>query len=232
MVTLLAILLAACSGPALVKNNPNVIVSPNGLPAPDYNQTFDSTANYRIGTPDLLTISVFGIADLTQDVRVDSDGNILLPLIGSVLAGGKTALELQKEIAAKLSEGYVQNPQVSVFVKDYTSQRVTVGGVVKKPGVYPLTGQTSLMQVIASASGLDDAADHHGVVVFRVINGQKMAAVFDIDEIGRGAIDDPPIYSNDVVMVAESRSKDALRVIIAASTPFYYLFHTVNPNGL
>jgi len=229
---LTCLLLAACAGQPLVSSNPNIVVGPHGLPAPDAIKTFDSSANYLIGATDLLTISVFGVSDLTQDVRVDSGGNITLPLIGNVQAGGKTTVQLQNDIAAKLTAGYLQSPQVSVFIKDYSSQKVTVGGVVKKPGILPLTGATSLLQVIATAGGLDDLADHRGVVVFRVIKGQKMAAVFDIDAIGRGAVDDPPIFGDDVVMVAESRSKDALRAFIAAAAPLYDVFHAVTPTGL
>jgi polysaccharide export outer membrane protein len=223
---LLCLLMAGCaSEPPLVSTNPNLHVSANGLPAPDATSSFQRLDNYRIGSQDILTITVFGVTDLTQDVRVDGLGNITLPLIGQVQAGGHTSNEVQSDIAAKLRNGYLQNPQVSVFIKEYDSQRVTVEGVVKKPGVFPLTGPTSLLQVIATAQGLDDLADHRGVVVFRVIKGQKMAAVFDIDAVGRGAIDDPPIYSDDIVVVAKSGSKDRLRTFIQAM-PALYLFST------
>ncbi len=217
-------LLAGCaSQPALVTNSPNVHVSANGLPAPDLKQTYEASSEYRIGPLDLLTISVFGVTDLTQDVRVDSVGNITLPLIGMVAAGGKSTGELQRDIAAKLAAGYLQSPQVSVFIKEYTSQRVTVEGVVKKPGIIPLTGATSLLQVIASAEGLDELADHKGIVVFRVVGGQKLAAVFDIDAIGRGAAEDPKMYGGDIIVVSQSGSKGLLRTFIQTS-PVLYIF--------
>jgi polysaccharide export outer membrane protein len=229
---LLCLIVAGCASNALVSTNPNIHVTGKGLPAPDASQTFAHSDEYRIGSQDLLTITVFSVTDLTQDVRVDSLGKITLPLIGAVQAGGETAIQLQGDIAAKLKNGFLQDPQVSVFIKEYDSQKVTVSGVVKKPGVFPLTGPTSLLQVIATAQGLDDLADHKGVVVFRYIKGEKMAAVFDIDAVGRGAVDDPPIYSDDVVVVAESGSKDALRYIISGASPFYYLFHSITPTGL
>ena len=226
-ISLACLLLAACaSEPTLVTNNPNIKVSPDGLPAPDMTASAHSgNLEYRIGPLDLLTVSVFGVTELTQDVRVDSVGNITLPLIGKVRAGGRTAIELQKEIATNLAAGYLQSPQVSVFIKDYTSQRVTVEGEVKKPGIVPLTGTTSLLQMIATAQGLTDLANHHGIVVFRVINGQRMAAVFDIDAIGRGASADPQIYGDDIVVVATSGSKSALQKFISAS-PVLYLFRS------
>ena len=217
------LLLAGCaSQPPLVTNNPNIHVSAS-LPAPDPKANYGSASEYRIGPLDLLTISVFGVSDLTQDVRVDSLGDIALPLIGSVSAGGKSTVELQHDIAAKLSAGYLQRPQVSVFIKEYTSQRVTVEGVVKKPGIIPLTGTTSLLQVIASSQGLDELADHRGVVVFRIVDGKKLAAVFDIDAIGRGAAEDPQIYGGDIVVVAQSGSKGMLRTFIQTS-PMLYIF--------
>jgi polysaccharide biosynthesis/export protein len=221
---LLACLLAGCASEHLATSNPDIVVSPKGLPAPDP-ALYDTSADYKIGSPDLLTISVFGVTDLTQDLRVDSDGNITLPLIGTVRAGGRTTVELEHDIATRLTAGYLQSPQVSVFIKEFDSQKVTVGGVVKKPGIIPLTGPTTLLQAIASAGGMDDLADHRGVVVFRQIKGQKMAAVFDVDAIGRGAVDDPPIYGNDVVMIAESGKKDAMRVFVAAAVPIYGLAH-------
>lgn len=218
IVVLVCLLLAACSDqPALVRNNPNLVVNSAGLPAPDAMASdYRKSLEYRIGSLDLLTVSVFGVQELTQDVRVDSLGNITLPLIGSVPAGGRTAIELQHDIAAKLSAGFLQSPQVSVFIKEYTSQRVTVEGEVKKPGIIPLTGTTSLLQVIATSQGLSDLADHRGVVVFRTIKGQRMGAVFDIDAIGRGAAEDPQIYGDDVVVVATSGSKSRLHNFIQA----------------
>jgi polysaccharide export outer membrane protein len=222
---IVCLLFVGCaSAPALVSNNPDIQVRTDGLPAPPAIKNYDAISQYRIGPTDLLTVSIYDLKDFSQDVRVEADGNIPLPLIGSVRAAGRTVMELQKDIAAKLSSTYLQNPQVSVFIKEYTSQHVTVEGIVKKPGVFPLMGPSSLLQVIANAQGLDDLADHKGVVVFRVIDGKKMAAVFDIDAIGRGAVDDPPIYGDDIVVVALSGSKDRLRTIIKAA-PSIGLFH-------
>ena len=95
--------------------------------APDPNE-------YRIGALDLLEIKVLSAEEMNRSVRVDSRGNINLPLIGLVPAAGLTGYELEKSIAEKLAVDYMQNPQVSVFIKEFTSQRVTVQGVVKKAG--------------------------------------------------------------------------------------------------
>jgi polysaccharide export outer membrane protein len=222
---MLCLLVAACaSEKALVSTNPSLQVSTKGLPAPDATQSSQLVNEYRIGPMDLLNINVFGVTDLTQEVRVDSLGNITMPLIRSVHAGGRTPGELQDEIAAKLSSGYLQSPQVSVFVKEYTSQRITVEGAVEKPGVFPIMGPTTLLQAIATSGGLQDMADRKGVVIFRTINGQKMGAVYDVNAISHGAVDDPMLYRDDLVVVEQSGSRTRLRQFIQA-TPLFYVFH-------
>jgi polysaccharide export outer membrane protein len=159
---------------------------------------------------------VFQVPDLSRTVRVNSGGQISLPLIGAMQAGGLTIQELEAQIGKKLEAKFLQNPQVTAFVKEYTSQRVTVEGSVKKPGIYPLSGRTSLLQAIAMAEGLDPLADLQGVVIFRQVSGKKMAAVFDLKAIRTGKAEDPLIYGDDIVVVEESGSKSALRRIIEA----------------
>jgi polysaccharide biosynthesis/export protein len=140
-----------------------------------------------------------------------------------VQAGGRTVQELEQDIAAKLDASFLQNPQVTVFVKEFTSQRVTLEGAVKKPGIYPLSGKTTLLQAIAMAEGLDQLADPRGVVVFRTVEGKKMGAVFDVRAIRSGDIADPDIYGDDIVVVDQSGGKTALRRFIE-SVPVLNLF--------
>ena len=112
--------------------------------------TGDTTSeDYRIAPLDVLEISVFGVPELTRTAQVSSSGTITMPLIKTIKAGGRTASELEREIAKKLQASYLQEPQVSVFIKEYNSQRITVDGAVKKPGIYPITGKVSLLQAIA-----------------------------------------------------------------------------------
>lgn len=222
LMLVLCIALSACSSSSprmeagtmrAVTNSGSTLAAPDSTAA---SGAYEGVSEYRIGAQDLLTISVFGVAELSQDVRVSSNGQISLPLVGSLQAGGKTVQDLQKDLAQKLTEGYLQSPQVSVFVKEYTSQRVTVEGAVKKPGIYPLTGRTSLLQVIATAEGLDELADPRGVAVFRIIKGQKMVAVFDVPAIRHGTAEDPQVYGDDVVVVEQSGSKSAFHKFIQA----------------
>lgn len=217
----MAALLASCA------TGPRPAVQTGPLPAPDTTTAsgaYEGGSDYRIGAQDLLEISVFGITDLSRTVRVNSNGQISLPLVGGVMAGGKTIPQLEEDIAAELKRGYVQDPQVSVFVKEFTSQRVTLEGALNKPGIYPITGRTSLLQSIAMAGGVDDrVADLAGVVVFRQVGGKRMGAVFDLRQVRAGTAPDPQIYGDDIIVVEQSGSKTAFRRFIE-SMPILGIF--------
>lgn len=193
-------------------------MSAASLPAPDTTSAsgaYQGASDYRIGAQDLLSISVFGVQDLTKDVRVNSNGQISLPLIGAVMAGGRSIPELEAELAKKYAAGYLQNPQVSVFVKEFTSQRITLEGAVAKPGIYPITGRTSLLQGIALAGGVDDkVADLGGIVLMRTVDGKRQAAVYDLRQVRKGNVEDPLLYGDDIIVVEQSGSKTALRRFI------------------
>ena len=212
---LLLLLLAACAsgGGQRVAN-----VSTEPLPAPDSTSAsgaYKGTTDYRIGAQDLLAISVFGVQELNKEVRVNSNGQISLPLIGGVMAGGRTIPELEDDLAKKYSTGYLQNPQVSVFVKEFTSQRITLEGAFNKPGIYPITGRTNLLQGIAMGGGLNDQlADPGGIVVMRNVGGKRMAAVYDLRQVRRGTVENPELYGDDIVVVEQSGSKTMFRRII------------------
>jgi polysaccharide export outer membrane protein len=217
-------LLSGCGSSPV--RNPNLLQG-QALQAPDTTTAtgaYEGGTDYRIGAQDLLEISVFGIDELSRTVRVNSNGQISLPLIGGVMAGGKTIPELEKAIGAKLEDGYLQDPQVTVFVKEFTSQRVTLEGALNKPGIYPLTGKTTLLQAIAMAQGIDeDMADLHGVILFRQVDGKRAGAVFDLAQVRAGLMPDPQVYGDDVIVVEQSGSKSAFRRFIQ-SVPAIGLF--------
>jgi polysaccharide biosynthesis/export protein len=178
--------------------------------------TADQGKDYRIAGLDVLDVSVFGVADLTRTVQVSSSGMITLPLINNVKAAGRTQGELERDIAKKLQAGYLQSPQVSVYIKEYNSQRITVDGAVKKPGIYPIKGQTSLLQAIALGEGLSDLADPSGILLFRIVDNKRMAARFDLKQIRAGKMDDPTLKAGDIVMVDESQTRTMLRDVKSA----------------
>jgi polysaccharide biosynthesis/export protein len=167
-------------------------------------------ADYKIAPLDVVEISVFGVKDLDRTVQVSSSGMISLPLIKAVKAGGRTQAQLERDIAAKLEATYLQSPQVSVFVKEYNSQRITVDGAVKKPGIFPITGDVSLLQAIALAEGLSDLADPSGILLFRTVESKRMAARFDLKAIRSGKVQDPMLQAGDIVMVDQSQARTTL----------------------
>lgn len=162
-----------------------------------------SVTAYKIGPQDVLDISVFKVPELSKTVQVADTGTINLPLVGEVPAGGRTSQEVERELTAKLGAKYLQNPQVTVFVKEYNSQRVTIEGAVKKPGVYPIRGRSTLLQMIATAEGLTELAEND-VVVFREVNGTRTAARFSIPDIRSGQAQDPSLLQGDTIVVATS----------------------------
>jgi polysaccharide export outer membrane protein len=160
----------------------------------------------------LLTITVFGVSELSKEVRINSNGQISLPLIGTVVAGGRTIPELEAILAEKYSATYLQNPQVSVFVKEFASQRITLEGAITKPGIYPITGRITLLQAIALAGGVDDKlADLGGIVLMRQVDGRRMAAAYDLRQVRKGLVEDPQVFGDDIIVVEASGSKTALR---------------------
>jgi polysaccharide biosynthesis/export protein len=164
---------------------------------------------YKIGPLDVLDVSVFKVPELSRSVLVDESGMIDMPLLGGVRAAGKTSRDLERELAAKLGAKYLQSPQVTVYIKEYNSQRVTGEGAVKRPGVHALKGSTTLLQIIAMSGGLDTTTTDSTVVVFRNTNGKRYAAKFDVATIRSGEAQDPPIEPGDVVVANSSAIKSA-----------------------
>jgi polysaccharide export outer membrane protein len=114
--------------------------------------------NYVIGADDLLTVTVFNEAQLSGRFRVENDGQFSYPFLGRVTAGGHTAADVASQLKAKLSEGYLRNPQVTVEVDQFRSQSVFVQGEVRNPGKYVLSGSVTLLEALAQAGSTTAAA--------------------------------------------------------------------------
>jgi len=114
-----------------------------------------------LGPGDLIEISVFDVPELSSlKLRVPVGGSVTLPLIGAIPAAGLTPSELETEVRTRLRQDYMNDPQVSVFVTEQKSQRVSVMGAVKTGGVYSLAGHLRLADALAMAGGLADDAGH------------------------------------------------------------------------
>jgi len=185
-----------------------------------------SLRDYRIGPDDLLEIQVFGVEQLSRAVRVNSRGQVSLPLVGMLDLGGMTAQEAEATITLKLADNFLQNPQVSLFIKEYTTQRVTIEGAVQKPGIYPLRGPTTLLRSLAIAGGQGSLSDMHEVMLFRADEtGKNSTQVYDVERIRSGEREDPAIVNDDLIVVKRSPTrillKDSVfRDVIDAVNPF------------
>ncbi len=183
---------------------------------------------YKIGASDLLAIKVFQADELSQSVRVDPRGNISMPLIGSVRAEGLSQFQLQRAIAQKLKASYLQNPQVTVSIEEFTKQRVTVEGEVRKAGVYPIQGEITLLQAIALAGGPSNLADPKKTVIFRKKGKAIKAYNLDLDAIREGKMRDPYILNDDRVIVHRSGSRYWLREIGTLLNPVRMITPMIN----
>jgi len=185
------------------------------FPAPSADSQF---ANYKIGPQDVLRVIVFQEKDLSSDeVPVDSSGQIVLPLIGSVQAGGKTSQELARDIGAKYNERYLVDPQVSIVVVKAASQKVTVEGAVDDPGIFEIGGTTTLLQAMALANGPTTTAKLSEIIVFRRHPDGVYAARFDLSAIRGGLQPDPEIRGGDIVVVGNSFAKQLFRDFVKVS---------------
>jgi len=226
-------LLAACAtGASLSGAN-----LPTGAAAYSVLSTPAATATpseYRIAPFDTLAISVFQEPDLSTPanapLQVDASGNINMPLLGTLPAGGKTTAQLSSMIASGLGARYLKNPQVTVAVASTAPERITVQGQVNQPGMFDIKGKTTLLEAVALARGETRLAATNEVAVFRTVNGQRMGAMFNIDEIRRGNAPDAELRPNDIVIVGHSRTKEMWQNILSAN-PLMGVFRAVSVVG-
>lgn len=203
--------LAACSSTPTLDASSSAVAVRTALPAPDTTINAQDFANYRIGPNDELSVEVMGAPELKREGAVDAAGNLSMPLVGNIVVGGKTPQQVSELIAASLRGRYLKNPQVTVNITKANAQMVTVDGAVQQPGLYPIAGRMTLQQAIASAKGAGQIADLNNVVVFRTVNNQRMAALFNLNEIRSGRLNDPQVYGNDIIVVGENATRRFFR---------------------
>jgi polysaccharide export outer membrane protein len=124
-----------------------------------------SAADYVIGAQDVLAVTVFDQSDLSGRYSVETNGTFSFPLVGRITAAGLTLREFEKQLTARLADGFFKNPQVTVGVEQYRSQRIFVMGEVRQPGPVPLTGGMTLIEALARAgSTLTSASGEVSIV--------------------------------------------------------------------
>lgn len=141
--------------------------------------------SYVIGPGDVLHISVWKEEAMQKEVVVKPDGGISFPLIGEVVAGGKTTNELKQELVEKLKR-FIPNPVVNVSVASTRSNKIYVVGKVNRPGEYTTSNYMDVLQALSMAGGLTAFADSEDIKVIRKLNGKTKVFLFDYDDVISG----------------------------------------------
>jgi polysaccharide biosynthesis/export protein len=170
------------------------------------------TTDYIVGPQDVLTVTVFGEAELSGKYTVEQDGTFTFPQIGRVKAGGMTLRALEQELKGKLADGYLKNPQVAVAIENYRSQRIVVIGEVRSPGEYQLTGEMTLLSALARAGSTTPTAGHEATIVRIKRNPKEGEDPSDVIKVDLVALQDGnialnlPLQDGDTVNVPKAQS--------------------------
>ncbi len=160
---------------------------------------------YRIGPKDLLEITALNVQEINKlSVRVSEVGKISLPFVGEVEVNNLTKTEVEQRLASLLLEKkYVINPQVTVFIREYSSKQVSVLGAVEKPGPYSLLGRQTILNIISQAGGLTRDAGNEIIVIRQLSGGDSQSLHISIDELffkGEARLN-IPLEPGDIVQV-------------------------------
>jgi polysaccharide export outer membrane protein len=159
--------------------------APNVAPVADVQSKTAVPPGYVIGADDVLQLVFWREKDMSAEVTVRPDGMISVPLVNEISAVGLTPDQLRERIMSE-ARRYTQDPTVTVVVKQINSRRVFITGQVTKPGPYPLTGPMTVLQLIATAGGLQDFADAKNIRIMRTENGQPASYRFDYKSVMQG----------------------------------------------
>jgi polysaccharide export outer membrane protein len=165
-----------------------------------------------------LDIDVFNVPELTKTVRVANDGTISLALIGHVQVAGFTTEQLRKELEQRWGQSYLENPQVTVFVREFHAQPVSVIGAVERPGIYELKGPRTLIEILSMAGGLAKVGTAPGrtvVVTRRGGFGEELQLVEGMKLVGADKIEinlRRLLYARDEGLNIEVKPYDTISV--------------------
>ena len=155
-----------------------------------------------IGRGDLIEVSVFGAPDFDKQVRVSDDGEIVLPFISAVVVEALTTRQAEDVIAQKLSAGgFFNNPRVSVFVKDYVTQGISILGEVQRPGIYQMLGSRTLLDAISMAGGTTQKAGRAVSITHRASPNSPETATLSN---GDAAQNNVQLHPGDIVLISKA----------------------------
>ena len=192
------------------------------LPFAELANGADETQEYHIGPRDLIQIEVFQVPELGDTSRVGFNGDITLPLLGTVNILDMTVTEAQAHIEKLLSKDYMQNPQVTIDIQEYESQKITLEGWINAPGIYSLTGKTTFLQAIAIGKGMDKLANFDEIAVFRKKpdGSGTMGYIVNYEKIRSGVWPDPVVKNGDVIVVSKDGGKALWEATASTLTSF------------
>lgn len=174
-------------------------------------------AQLRIKPYDVIAVRVYQEPGLSvEDQTVDAAGNIMMPMLGEVIALGMSPNELSRDLERRFSANLLRNPQVTVERKSGILDRVTVVGAVKKPGQFPVRGPVTLLDAISLAEGVTNVARRNDVAIIRMVDGRRAGAIFSLGDIEGGKADDPAILPSDRVVVGTSAIAQGYRDLLTA----------------
>ena len=137
-------------------------------------------SDYTVGPQDVLTITSYDQADLSGRFSVEADGTFTYPMIGRVKAGGLTLRQVEAQVKKQLQDGgFFTNPQLSVSIEQYKSQKVFIVGEVRSPGMYPLSGDMKLVEALARAGSTLPSASGEAIIVHAATPGGSGPAAPD-----------------------------------------------------
>lgn len=192
-----AVVLAGCATPAA-----SVATSEATDPATAAAPVKDSGGS--LGPGDVIELRVFREPDLAGVYRVTRNGSIEVPLIGTVLLGGRDPDEVAAEIRTRLADGYLKDPQVAVFVREHNSQKIYVLGQVAKPGTFPYEHGMTIIQAITNAGGFTRLASTNGVTVTRAQGEKERRFSVPVGDIGSGKAPNFTLQQGDIIFVQEA----------------------------
>lgn len=157
-----------------------------------------------LGVDDVFEVRVYREKGLSGLYRISSDGTFDFPMVGKVSADGLTPGELSSSLTAKLKAGFLRDPQVSVFVKEFNSKKIFVLGLVNKPGTFKYQDKMTIVQAITLAGGLKQLAAKNDLVLTRKIDGTEKKFKVQFEAIGLGREPNIVLQPGDIVFVPES----------------------------
>jgi polysaccharide export outer membrane protein len=159
---------------------------------------------------DELKVNVFNEEDLTTpDAVVDQAGNLSMPLIGEIHAGGLSPEQLAKAVERAYAGKYLRDPHVNIVLIKPAPRVISVEGEVKNPGVYEVQQGYTLLSALAMAGSPLETAKFNEVLIFRQKDGQRMGGRFNVTDIRAGRADDPAVLPGDVIVVGYARARGA-----------------------